>query len=175
VAPGTIFAIFAGVYYWFPKATGRMMNEFLGRVHFWGSLVAINCVFTPMFLQGMHGVHRRWWDGGLSYEQIAGPVLHWNGFMSAWAFVLCAFQLPFIFNFFFSIFAGKKVGRNPWHATTLEWDAPSPPPHGNFDKALAVYRGPYEYSVPGAEEDYTPQSQPPSGSQPHSGDSHSAH
>jgi cytochrome c oxidase subunit 1 len=166
VAPGTIFAIFAGIYHWFPKATGRMMNEFLGKVHFWASLIFINGVFFPMFLQGMAGVHRRWYDGGgasvdaLTY-QLAGPVLHWNAFMSYSAFLLGLAQLPFIFNFFWSIWNGRQVGRNPWHATTVEWDAPSPPPHGNFDKELSVHRGPYEYSVPGADKDYTPQTELP--------------
>src|SRR5687767_12934329 len=161
VAPGTIFAIFAGLYYWFPKATGRQMNEFLGRVHFWGSLIAINGVFAPMFLQGMAGVHRRWYDGGVTYEQLASPLLHLNSFMSNAAFWLAAFQFPFIFNFFYSIWRGKPVGRNPWHATTVEWDAPSPPGHGNFDTPIAVYRGAYEYSVPGADKDYSPQTEPP--------------
>ncbi len=166
VAPGTIFAIFAGIYYWFPKATGRMMNDFWGRVHFWGSLIFVNGLFFPMFLQGMAGVHRRWYDGGgaslteLTY-QLAGPVLHWNKFMSYSAFLLGVFQLPFIFNFFWSMRYGTKVGRNPWDATTMEWDAPSPPPHGNFDKELTVYRGPYEYSVPGADADFSPQTQEP--------------
>jgi cytochrome c oxidase subunit I len=160
VAPGTIFAIFAGVYYWFPKATGRQMNQILGHIHFWGSLVFINGIFFPMFLQGMAGVHRRWYDGGVTYEQLAGPVIHWNSFMSISAFWLAAIQLIFIFNFFWSIWMGKKVGRNPWDATTVEWDTPSPPGHGNFDKPIAVYRGPYEYSVPGAAADFTPQTQP---------------
>jgi cytochrome c oxidase subunit 1 len=166
VAPGTIFAIFAGVYYWYPKATGRMMNEALGRIHFWGSLIFINGLFFPMFLQGMAGVHRRWYDGGgaslenLTYE-LAGPVLHWNKFMSYSAFLLALAQVPFIFNFFWSIWRGRPVGRNPWQSTTLEWDAPSPPPHGNFDTEVAAYRGPYEYSVPGSESDFTPQSEAP--------------
>lgn len=166
VAPGTIFAIFAGIYHWFPKATGRMMNEFLGKVHFWASLIFINGVFFPMFLQGMAGVHRRWYDGGgasaeaLTY-QLAGPVLHWNKFMSYSAFLLALAQLPFIINFFWSIWRGRQVGRNPWDATTVEWDAPSPPPHGNFDKELSVHRGPYEYSVPGEDKDYTPQTELP--------------
>jgi cytochrome c oxidase subunit 1 len=159
VAPGTIFAIFAGVYYWFPKATGRMMSEWLGKVHFWGSLITINGVFFPMFLQGMAGVHRRWYDGGVTYDQLAGPVLHWNAFMSYSAFWLGLAQIPFIINFFWSIWYGKKIGRNPWDATTLEWDAPSPPGHGNFDKEISVHRGPYEYSVPGAEKDFTPQTE----------------
>jgi cytochrome c oxidase subunit 1 len=121
----------------------------------------------PMFLQGMHGMHRRWYDGGATYTQLSEGLLHWNGFMSTSAFLLGAAQFIFIFNFFVSIFAGKKCGRNPWHATTVDWDTPSPPGHGNFDKAIAVYRGPYEYSVPGAPEDYTPQTQPTAATQPH--------
>jgi cytochrome c oxidase subunit 1 len=164
IAPGTIFAIFAGLYYWFPKATGRMLNDFWGRVHFWGSLVFINGVFFPMFLQGMAGMHRRWYDGGLAYPQLTAGVIHWNSFMSVSAFWLGAVQLVFIVNFFYSMFAGRKCGRNPWHGTTLEWDAPSPPPHGNFDKPLNVFRGPYEYSVPGADKDYSPQTEPPASS-----------
>jgi cytochrome c oxidase subunit 1 len=158
VAPGTIFALFAGVYYWYPKVTGRMMGERLGRIHFWGSLVSINGIFFPMFLQGMAGVHRRWYDGGQTYEQLISPVIHWNNVMTVSALLLAAFQLPFIINFALSWRLGIKVGRNPWSATTLEWDAPTPPPHGNFDCPVAVYRGPYEYSVPGADSDFTPQS-----------------
>jgi cytochrome c oxidase subunit 1 len=159
VAPGTIFAIFAGIYHWFPKATGRMMNDGLGKLHFWGSLITINGIFFPMLLQGMAGVHRRWYDGGVTYDQLIKPVIHWNAFMSVSAFLLVVAQFPFIFNFFWSIWYGKKVGRNPWDATTVEWDAPSPPGHGNFDRPLSVHRGPYEYSVPGAEKDFTPQTE----------------
>jgi cytochrome c oxidase subunit 1 len=164
VAPGTIFAIFAGVYHWYPKAVGRMMSEFWGRVHFFLSLIFINGIFMPMFIQGMMGMHRRWYDGGLSYDISKQVVfgksgLEWNTAISWSAWMLGASQLIFIFNFFWSIRNGKKVGRNPWNATTLEWEAPSPPPHGNFDHELTVYRGPYEYSVPGADSDYTPQAQ----------------
>ena len=86
------------------------MNEFLARVHFWGSLIFINGVFFPMFLQGMAGVHRRWYDGGLTYSQLTTPVVSWNSFMSTSAFLLGLFQLPFILNFFWSMFAGQKVG-----------------------------------------------------------------
>jgi cytochrome c oxidase subunit 1 len=160
VAPGTIFAIFAGVYYWFPKVTGRKMSDLLGRLHFWISLPAINCVFFPMFLQGMAGVHRRWYDGGLSYD-IAKPVLHWNSFMSWGSWVLGAAQIFFIVNLLWSIRHGEKVGSNPWDATTLDWSTPSPPPHGNFTAPVTVYRGPYEYSVPGAATDFTPQGERP--------------
>ncbi len=164
VAPGTIFAIFAGVYHWYPKATGRMMNETLGRLHFWGSLIFINGVFMPMFLQGMTGVHRRWYDGGLIYKNTVEAVLHWNGFISVAAWLLGLAQIPFIINFCWSMFYGKKVKNdNPWDATTLEWQTPTPPPHGNFIKEISVYRGPYEYSVPGAAEDFTPQNELPEG------------
>ncbi len=157
VAPGTIFAMFAGIYHWFPKMTGRKMNEFLGHLHFWPSLLFMNGIFLPMFIQGMGGMHRRWYDGGASYD-LAADLLHWNVFMSVSAWLLALAQIPFIVNLFLSIKFGKKVGDNPWHATTLEWAAPSPPPHGNFATPPIAYRGPYEYSVPGAPEDFTMQS-----------------
>jgi len=158
VAPGTIFAIFAGIYYWFPKITGRKLNDTLGRIHFGLSFIFINGVFFPMFLQGLAGVSRRLYDGGATYSHVQ-PVLHWNSFMSTSAFLLFVAQLPFIFNFFWSMFAGKKVGSNPWQATTLDWAATSSPPlaHGNFETAPIVYRGPYEYSAPGAEDSFIPQ------------------
>src|SRR5689334_8977344 len=159
VAPGTIFAMFAGIYYWFPKITGRQMNEFWGRVHFWLSLIFINGVFAPMFIQGLAGVSRRLYDGGSQYAH-AKPVVHLNVFMSISAFMLMASQIPFIFNFFTSIKWGALVDRNPWAATTLEWSAPSPPGHGNFVTEPIVYRGPYEYSVPGSARDFTPQFEP---------------
>ncbi len=156
VAPGTLFALFAGIYYWFPKATGRRMNETLGRIHFWGSLVFMNLIFMPMMVQGLQGVSRRLFDGGVTYE-FAQPVLHWNKVMTHSAWGLALFQIPFIVNFFWSIRNGKKVGDNPWEATTLEWAAPSPPPHGNFTTPPVVYRGPYEYSIPGRPRDFLPQ------------------
>lgn len=159
VAPGTIFALFAGIYYWFPKATGRKMNEVLGHLHFWPSLICMNFIFMPMLIQGMAGVSRRLYDGGASYVH-AEPVLYLNEVMSIAAWVMGAAQIFFIVNVIGSIFAGKKVqSDNPWDATTLEWDTPSPPGHGNFTKHIEVYRGPYEYSVPGAQKDFTPQSQ----------------
>jgi cytochrome c oxidase subunit 1 len=156
VAPGTIFALFAGIYYWFPKATGRKMNEMLGKIHFWGSFIAINFVFMPMFIQGLGGLNRRMYDGGLIYQHNAA-LLHWNVVIGMGAWTLGLFQLPFIINFFSSIKWGKAVSQNPWDATTLEWAAPSPPGHGNFLTEPIVYRGPYEYSVPGAASDFTPQ------------------
>ena len=156
VAPGTIFALFAGIYYWYPKATGRVMSELLGKIHFWGSFIAIQFVFTPMFITGLAGMNRRLYDGGLEYAHLQ-EVVGWNATMSYGAWTLGFFQIFFIFNFFWSIRNGKKVDDNPWKATTLEWQAPSPPPHGNFTSPPEVHRGPYEYSVPGADKDFTMQ------------------
>jgi cytochrome c oxidase subunit 1 len=158
VAPGTIFAIFAGIYYWFPKITGRRMSERLGKLHFWPSLVFMNGIFMPMFVQGLAGVSRRLYDGGAQYSHAQG-VLHWNAFMSMSAFGLLIAQLPFIINLFVSIRRGVEVGSNPWDATTLEWAAaPSPPvAHGNFPELPVVARGPYEYSPPEADESFLPQ------------------
>jgi cytochrome c oxidase subunit 1 len=158
VAPGTIFALFAGIYYWFPKATGRRMNELLGKLHFWGSLVAINGIFMPMFIQGLAGMNRRMYDGGMQYAHNQGLPLELNVGMGWSAWTLGLFQIFFIINFFWSIKKGQKVSSNPWDATTLEWAAaPSPPPHGNFPTPPAVYRAAYEYSVPGKATDFTPQ------------------
>ena len=158
VAPGTIFALFAGIYYWYPKATGRMMNAFWGKVHFWVSFVAINGVFMPMLFAGLQGMLRRGYDPTV-YE-FNQPVL-WMVGMTSWsAWLLGVAQIPFIINFFVSMFAGKKVeSDNPWDATTLEWATPTPPPHGNFVTIPQVYRGPYEYSVPGQKADFWPQFQ----------------
>ena len=158
VAPGTIFALFAGLYYWYPKATGRVMNETLGKIHFWGSLVAINVVFMPMFYTGLVGVNRRLYDGGMQYAH-AQEVMEWNAVMSYGAWALGFFQVFFIVNFFWSMRNGKQVDDNPWKATTIEWQAPSPPPHGNFTTLPEAHRGPYEYSVPGAPNDFSMQGQ----------------
>ncbi|MEO0448072.1 MAG: hypothetical protein AAF191_18545 [Verrucomicrobiota bacterium] len=147
----------------------------------------MNLIFFPMFIQGMAGMHRRAFDGGAAYEQIASQVylgaehpvarlfnsmfrggqqlplevIDLNILTSFGAFALALAQIPFIINFFGSIFFGTKTNsRNPWKATTLEWACPVPPPHGNFDEEPVVYRGPYEYSVPEKTADYTPQFEP---------------
>jgi cytochrome c oxidase subunit I len=170
VAPGTIFAMMAGVYYWYPKMTGRFMNEFWGKIHFWGSFIFMNLVFQPMFAQGMAGMLRRMADGGLNYSLLNHPdaigglpkiytdlhsVILWAGV----GLGIC--QIPFIINVFLSLKTGKKVTNdNPWEATTLEWQTPTPPPHGNFVIEPIVHRNPYDYSVPGAAKDFIPQNQP---------------
>jgi cytochrome c oxidase subunit I len=158
VAPGTLFAIFAGIYYWFPKATGRTMNEFWGKVHFTLSFVAMNGVFLPMFLVGMNGMLRRGYDPSFYFYNQQNQIL--VKIMTHSAFLLVIGQIPFIVNFFWSMRAGRKVGENPWHATTLEWMAPSPPPHGNFLSEPVVYRDPYDYSPSGVADDYVPQFKP---------------
>jgi cytochrome c oxidase subunit 1 len=180
VAPGTIFALFAGVYHWYPKITGRFMSDRLGKWHFWPSLIGMNLVFAPMFIQGMAGFHRRWYDGGKYFENTSGfqnwsttlthkigglfgfdipdNMLSLNIVMSVGAFILALGQIPFIINFWFSIKGGKKVeSDNPWDATTMDWATPTPPPHGNFLFEPVAHRGPYEYSVPGHGADFFPQ------------------
>ncbi len=159
VAPGTIFALFAGIYYWFPKVTGRRMNDLLGRIHFWGSLVCMNIIFMPMFIQGLGGMNRRLYDGGMQYQHNA-DLLNWHVVIGMAAWTMGLFQVPFIVNFFASIRWGKPATDNPWEATTLEWATTSPPPHHNFDTPPSVYRAAYEYSVPGAERDFSPQFEP---------------
>jgi cytochrome c oxidase subunit 1 len=175
VAPGTIFALFAGVYFWFPKITGRKMNEFWGRVHFWCSLAFMNIVFMPMFAQGIKGMLRRMSDGAVNYsaarvpgaiDALPGSVMQLNGVILWAAVCLGIAQIPFIINLFWSISHGEKAGTNPWRATTLDWQTPTPPPHGNFERAPHVVRGPYEYSAPGHAEDFTPQDEPESSSAP---------
>jgi cytochrome c oxidase subunit 1 len=157
VAPGTIFALFAGIYYWFPKMTGRVMNETLGKMHFVGSLLAMNVIFFPMLIQGLAGVNRRLWDGGAIYTH-AEPVLFLNVPMSHAAFALALVQLVFIVNLAISMRFGRRVDANPWGATTLEWATPTPPlAHGNFAEPVRAYRDPYEYSVPGVAGDFVPQ------------------
>jgi cytochrome c oxidase subunit 1 len=175
VAPGTIFAMFAGIYYWFPKITGRKMNDGLGKLHFWGSFLFINGVFMPMFIQGLAGMQRRLYDGGASYTHTAHVLwLHKVISFSAWGLALS--QIPFIINFFWSRRHGAPAPANAWDATTIEWDAPSPPPHGNFDVQPVAYRGPYEYSVPGHPGDFFPQSEPgPETVSPIPGTPHPAH
>jgi cytochrome c oxidase subunit I len=169
VAPGTIFALLAGIYYWYPKMTGRMMSEFWGRVHFWGSFIFMNVVFQPMFAQGMAGMIRRMADGGANYSAAHNPgaigglssqIMSMHTVILWGAVGLGLSQIPFIINLFYSIKNGKKVtSDNPWDATTLEWQTPTPPPHGNFAHAPTVHRDPYDYSVPGAARDFTPQNQ----------------
>jgi cytochrome c oxidase subunit 1 len=153
---GSIFGAFAGIYYWFPKMFGRLMHEGLGKIHFWLTFLAFNGVFFPMHIIGVGGHMRRIYNP-MEYEFLRWTE-PWNIFMSFSAFVLGVAQIPFVVNFFLSLFSGPKAPLNPWEANTLEWSAPSPPPHGNWGPTLpVVYRGPYEYSSPEVAEDFLPQ------------------
>jgi cytochrome c oxidase subunit 1 len=152
---GSIFAIFCAITYWFPKMFGRMMNETLAKIHFWGTLVFFNMTFFPMHIIGVGGHMRRIYNP-TQYEFLQ-PLQHWNVFMTIGAVCLGLSQILFVVNFFWSLFAGKVAERNPWRANTLEWVAASPPPHGNFEAVPRVYRGPYEYSSPEVTEDWLPQ------------------
>jgi cytochrome c oxidase subunit I len=152
---GSVFGIFAAIYFWFPKMFGRMMNETLGKIHFWPTFIAYNCTFFPMHILGVGGHMRRIYNP-MQYDFLR-PLQPINVFITISAICLGLAQIPFAINFFWSMFAGKKATENPWDANTLEWTAPSPPPHGNFGDLPTVYRGPYEYSSPEVKEDFLPQ------------------
>jgi cytochrome c oxidase subunit 1 len=158
---GTLFGVFAGIYFWFPKMFGRMMNETLGKIHFILSFIAFNCTFFPMHIIGAAGLPRRY--AAYAVEQTASHqwanLQPYNIFITYSAIVLGLAQIFFFANFIWSLFRGKKAGYNPWNANTLEWTLPSPPAHGNYFPSIpVVYRGPYEYNSPVVAEDYLPQS-----------------
>jgi cytochrome c oxidase subunit I len=140
---GSLFTIFAGVYFWFPKMTGRMFDEGLGKLHFWLTFVAFNATFAPMHLIGVQGMPRRVADYP---EHFAG----WNLFMSVSSFVLGLSTLLFVYNMGAGWRGGPRAEANPWRSLTIEWQVSSPPPLFNFDKLPTVVGGPYEYGVPGA-------------------------
>jgi len=156
MASASLFAILGGTYFWFPKFFGRLMNETLGKIHFALTFLGIYGTFYPMHFIGLHQNNRR------LYETTAYPFLSNSGpidiFVSLSAFILGAAQLIFLFNFLYSLKYGPVADTNPWHSNTLDWQAPTPPPHGNWgDELPTVYRWPYDYSVPGATNDYIPQ------------------
>jgi cytochrome c oxidase subunit 1 len=155
----SIFGMFAATYFWFPKMFGRMMNESLGKFHFWVTFIGVYAIFVPFHAMGMVGMPRRYAQFG-EYEFLKnthGLVL----FVTVAAIITAVVQLVFYFNFFWSMFKGQKASENPWEATTLEWTIPSPPPHDNFAGIVPeVYRGPYEFAVPGAPKDFMMQTEP---------------
>ncbi|MBI2533675.1 MAG: cbb3-type cytochrome c oxidase subunit I [Deltaproteobacteria bacterium] len=152
------FGSFAGLYFWFPKMFGRMMNEALGKIHFWLTFIFFNAVFIPMHLVGLRGMMRRI-ANPMQYEFLK-PLEPLNMFITLSAILLLVSQVVFVINFFMSLARGKAAERNPWQANTLEWTTDSPPPHGNFAAVPSVYRGPYEYSSPESAEDRLPQDRP---------------
>jgi cytochrome c oxidase subunit 1 len=159
---GSLFGVFAGITYWFPKMFGRMMNETLGKIHFWGTTITFNCIFLPLFVLGTAGQHRRIYNFQHFPELAADWMQDLRVFATLSLVTMLAFQVVFFFNFAWSFFSGEKAGKNPWKANTLEWTTPSPPGHGNWPDGLPnCYRGPYEYSHPDTVEDYWPQNEPP--------------
>ncbi|MEB3042527.1 MULTISPECIES: cytochrome c oxidase subunit I [Rhizobium] len=162
VAP--ILVIFGAIYHWYPKVTGRMLNDVLGHIHFWITFLGTYAIFFPMHYLGLLGVPRRYFEMGEA--AFVPPSAHTlNIFISVMALVVGAGQVVFLFNLVWSLFRGREAGGNPWRATTLEWQTPqTPPAHGNWGKDLpVVYRWAYDYSVPGAAEDFIPQTEPASG------------
>jgi cytochrome c oxidase subunit 1 len=159
---GSLFGVFAAINFWYPKMFGRMLNPTVNLVHAVLSFIFFNLTFFPMHILGMGGHMRRIYDPTL-YDFLK-PMQPMNEFISVNAFILGGVQILFAANFICSLFWGKKAERNPWHANSLEWAAPSPPPHGNWgEKVPTVYRGPFEYSLPGMTEDYMPQDLPGAG------------
>jgi cytochrome c oxidase subunit 1 len=154
-----IFGMLAGIYHWYPKMFGRLMNKPLGYIHFWLTFISAYLVFFPMHFMGLAGVPRRYFAFSLLPEY--GVWLDVNILITVAALIGGAAQLIFIYNFFTSIFIGERAGANPWKANTLEWSTPEERIHGNWDGPIpTVYRGPYEYSHPDREEDYWPQHWP---------------
>ena len=154
-----IFGIFAATYYWVPKMFGRMMNETLGKIHFWFTLIGAYAIFMPMHYLGMAGHPRRY--SQLTEVAYLHRLLPVQQFMTYAAFITIGAQLIFVVNLFWTIFKGPKAVDNPWEATTLEWTTATPPPHDNFaGHTPVVYHSAYEYSVPGAPKDFIMQNDP---------------
>jgi cytochrome c oxidase subunit I len=172
----SIFGMFAATYFWFPKMFGRHMNESLGKFHFWITFIGVYCIFVPMHTMGIVGMPRRFAQfTEYEYLKTLHPLVV---FVSIAAITTVLVQIVFYFNLFWSIFKGKRATDNPWDATTLEWVTSSPPPHDNFAGHLpVVYRGPYEFAVPGAANDFVMQTSPEASERPvgTSGNGHDGH
>ena len=154
-----IFGMFGALFFWFPKMFGRFLNETLGKVHFWMTFVGVYLIFMPMHWLGLLGINRRYSAFEAYSPSVRAQIMPIQRFITAAAVVTISAQLIFLFNFIWSLWKGRTCKEeNPWHATTLEWSVPSPPPFDNFGgREPVVYRAAYEFSVPGAAEDYVPQ------------------
>ncbi|MCP1674644.1 cytochrome c oxidase subunit 1 [Natronocella acetinitrilica] len=170
VAP--ILVIFGAIYHWFPKITGRMMHDGLGRLHFWITFLGTYAIYFPMHYLGILGMPRRYYAYE-DYDFIPQSAHDLNTFISVMALLVGVAQLLFLWNLGWSAFRGRAAGPNPWNATSLEWQTPdTPPKHGNWGASLpVVHRWAYDYNVPGARQDFIPQNQPYSESTP-AGDHH---
>ena len=153
-----IFGMFGALFFWFPKMFGRHLHEGLGKLHFWLTFVGVYVLFMPMHWLGLLGINRRYSAWEAYSPAVQAQILPIQNFISIAAVVTISAQLIFLVNFFWSLFKGRKATENPWNATTLEWSIPSPPPFDNFAGVEpVVYRGPYEFSPPGAADDFIPQ------------------
>jgi len=173
MASSAFFGMFAGVYHWYPKMFGRMMDEKLGYVHFWLTFIGVYFTFMPMHYVGIAGFPRRYYSY-TSFDMF-NTMGNLQMFISVSAIVAWIGQFIFAFNFIYSMFRGRRAPQNPWRSNTLEWTTPVEGIHGNWPGAIpAVYRWPYDYSKPGAEDDYIPQhipyAQTPSSNMPHEKD-----
>ncbi|HEX7011228.1 MAG TPA: cbb3-type cytochrome c oxidase subunit I [Steroidobacteraceae bacterium] len=158
-----ILVVFGAIYHWYPKITGRMLNDTLGRIHFWLTFLGTYAIYLPMHYLGILGVPRRYYAYSNSIEFIPLSVHTVNKWITISALFVAAVQAVFLFNLVWSLRRGRPAGPNPWRATTLEWQTPdTPPKHGNWGKELpVVYRWAYDYNVPGAAQDFIPQNVPP--------------
>jgi len=163
MAVSPILVVFGAIYHWYPKITGRMLNDTMGRFHFWVTFLGTYAIYYPMHYLGFLGVPRRYYAMGTTVF-MPESAQQLNVAITIAALVVGAVQVVFLYNLVWSYFKGKPSGPNPWRATTLEWQTPdTPPKHGNFGPTLpVVYRWAYDYSVPGAAEDFIPQNEPPS-------------
>jgi cytochrome c oxidase subunit 1 len=157
-----VLVLYAAIYHWFPKMSGRMFNVTLGKIHFWATFFGTYAIYLPMHYLGIMGLPRRYYAMGTT-DFLPDSAQALNANITLAAIWVALFQMVFIVNIIWSIFKGKKADPNPWEATSLEWQTPDNPPcHGNWGPELpTVYRWAYEYSVPGAKADFIPQNMAP--------------
>ena len=160
MAVSPVLVVFGAIYHWYPKITGKMLDDTLGKIHFWMTFLGTYAIYFPMHYLGFEGVPRRYYAYGET-AFMSGSAQDLNAAISVAAIFVAVAQVIFILNVVKSLFDGKKAGHNPWQATSLEWQTPhTPPRHGNFDELPSVYRWAYDYGVPGAERDFIPQNVP---------------
>jgi cytochrome c oxidase subunit 1 len=146
MAASVLLGGFAGIYFWFPKMFGKMMNETMAKIHFWGTMIPLNGVFFGMLMIGYGGMHRRIYNPFV-YDSLK-RLIPINEFITTSAILMGAFQIVFVINFLWSLYKGPKASSNPWEVGTLEWTIPSPPVHHNYDVIPVVKCGPHEFGNP---------------------------